>query len=82
MGHVSSSLKQVRSEQCSSVGKNDRQEGQQVQARAADALLAHLKKECHCVRRGEEERKPLKITLQIKLCCQVTLCCLVWTQLK
>lgn len=74
MGHVSRSLEQVRSEQCSYVRKSARQKGQQGQAPDADVLLAHLRKECQCQKRSKEERKPSRIPLQTKLCCKITLC--------
>lgn len=76
MGHVSRSLEQVRSEQCSYVGKSARQKGQQGQAPDADVLLARLRKERQCVRRGARKRESHQ-GYHYKLICAARLLCVI-----
>lgn len=67
---------QVRSEQGSYVGKSARQKGQQGQAPDADVILARLRKECQCVRRGARKRESHQ-GYHYKLICAARLLCVV-----
>lgn len=76
MGHVSRSLEQLRSEQGSYVGKSAKQKGHQGQAPDADVILARLRKECQCVRRGARKRESHQ-GYHYKLICAARLLCVV-----